>query len=145
MQSSAKTVEQYLAELPEQRQIAVSKIRAVILKNIPKGFVESMMYGMIGYYIPLERYPDTYNKQPLAIVALASQKHYMALYLMSIYGPGETEFKKKYLDTGKKLDMGKSCVRFRKLEDLPLDLIAEELGKLTPEQFIKQYENSRKN
>lgn len=146
MQSSAKTVEEYINSLPEERREAISKIRKVILKNLPKGYKEGMQYGMIAYYIPLSRYPNTYNGQPLSYVALASQKNHMAVYLSNIYGDPELEawFKKRYKASGKPMDIGKSCVRFRKLEHLPLDLIGEAVAKTTPEEYIKMYETSRK-
>src|SRR3989344_1849247 len=127
VQSNAKTVEAYLKELPTERKEAISAVRKVILKNLPRGYEECMQYGMISYVIPLEKYPDTYNKQALGIVALASQKNYMSVYLMAIYGGKKTEkwFAEEYRKSGKKLDMGKSCIRFRKLDDLPLELIGK--------------------
>ena len=128
MQSKAKTVEEYLAALPEDRREAVQAVRKVILKNLGKGYEEGMQYGMIGYYVPHSVYPDGYHcdpKQPLPFAGLASQKNHMAIYLMCIYGIEEQErwFREAWARTGKKLDMGKSCVRFKKLEDLPLDCL----------------------
>lgn len=102
-----------------------------------------MQYGMIAYYIPLSRYPETYNGQPLGYISIASNKDYISLYLMSIYGEGETEFRRAYRKTGKKLDMGKSCVRFTHFENLPLELIAQTVAKHTPEEFIALYERGR--
>lgn len=100
---------------------------------------------MIGYYIPLERYPNTYNKQPLSIATLGSQKNHMALHLMGVYGDPKMErwFKERFAESGKKLDMGKSCVRFKKLEDLPLDVIGEAISRVTPDEFIRRYEAAR--
>jgi uncharacterized protein YdhG (YjbR/CyaY superfamily) len=146
VQSKAKTIDQYLAELPADRRGAIMKVRTVILNNIPEGFKETMQYGMISYVIPIERYPNTYNRQPLAIVALASQKNYMSFYLMSIYGDEKKRawFKKEHKKSGKKLNMGKSCVRFKKVEDLPLDLIAEAVARTSVKEFIERYEESRK-
>ena len=137
------TVDIYLKSLPPDRREVISALRKVILENLPKGYQEGMEYGMIAYYVPLSRYPKTYNGQPLGYISIASHKNYVSLYLMGIYGQGEVEFKRAYRKTGKKLDMGKSCVRFTKIEDLPLDLIAETVAQYTPEQFIALYENSR--
>jgi hypothetical protein len=145
-QSSAETVEEYLAELPEERRKAIAAVRQVILEHLPKGYEETMQYGMIAYVVPLERYPETYNTHPLAYVALASQKNYMSLHLTNIYGDSEAErwFVDRYKETGKRLDMGKSCVRFRKLDDLPLDLVGDAVQRTSVEQFIKIYEASRR-
>jgi len=142
VQSKAKTVDGYLKSLPADRREAVSTVRRTILKNLPEGFEEMMLWGMITYGIPLERFPDTYNGQPLCIAALASQKNHMSVYLMSIYGDKKTLdwFTRAYRASGKKLDMGKSCVRFRKLEELPIDVIGEAVAKVTPEQLIAVHE-----
>jgi len=145
MQSKATTVTEYLAELPEDRRAALKKVRAVIRKNLPKGYKEGMQYGMIGYYIPLKKYPKTYNGQPLAIAGLASQKQYMSVYLMGVYGEEEQWFREAWAKTGKKLDMGKCCVRFKKLEDLSLELLGEVVARLTPDEFIARYEDARKS
>ncbi len=146
VRSNAETVEEYLAELPPDRREAIAAIRKVVLDNLPPGYEETMYFGMIGYVIPLERYPETYNKQPLGYVALASQKHYMSLYLMNVYGDSDTErwFKREYEASGKKLHMGKSCVRFKSLDDLPVDLIAKAVGRTTTESYIETYEASRR-
>lgn len=145
MQSKANSVEDYLRELPEDRRQAISKVREVISENLPKGFVECMQYGMIGYVIPLEDYPDTYNGQPLGLAALASQKNHMAVYLSNIYADKEDEkwFTEEYKKTGKKMDVGKSCVRFKKLEDLPLELIGKAVARTSKAEFIKNYEEGR--
>ena len=144
-QSKAQTVEEYLAELPIERQEAITAVRKVILAHLPQGYEETMRYGMIGYVIPLDRYPQTYNRQPLEYAALASQKNYMSLYLMNIHPDQEALqwFNEKYRDSGKKLDMGKSCVRFKKLEDLPIDLIGQAIARTTVNEFIELYEVSR--
>ncbi len=133
MQSDAKTPEEYLSELEPKRREAISAVRKVILENLPDGYEEVMQYGMLSYVVPLSEFADTYNGQPLMYIALASQKQYMSLYLTAVYAdPALSDwFKQRYLATGKKLNMGKSCVRFRKLEDLPLDLVAE-VTALTP-------------
>ncbi len=145
MQSDAQSVEAYLAELPEDRREVVEAVRAVILDNLPAGFEEGMQYGMIGYYVPLERYPVTYNGRPLGVAALASQKRHLSLYLMGIYGDdGEsTWFRERWAETDKKLDMGKSCVRFRRLEDLALDVVGEAIARTSVDDFIAVYERSR--
>ena len=143
--TKAKTVNGYLAELLPERREAIEAVRKVILDHLPDGFEETLQFGMIAYVIPLERYPETYNKQPLQYAALASQKNYMSLYLMNIYGDPETQqwFVDEYRASGKKLDMGKSCVRFNKLEDLPVDLIGEAIARTSVGDFIKLYEASR--
>ncbi len=142
VQSKAQTVKEYLAELPPDRRKEIETVRTVILANLPKGYEECMSYGMIGYVIPLSRYPETYNKQPLAIAALAAQKNYMSVYLMCVYGEKQYMdwFKKSFEASGKKLDMGKSCVRFKKSDDLPLDVIGEAIAKVSVENYIKFYE-----
>ncbi|MCH8271779.1 MAG: DUF1801 domain-containing protein [Candidatus Marinimicrobia bacterium] len=146
VKSKATTVEEYISELPSDRTSDIKAVRQVILDNLPKGYVETMQYGMITYVVPFERYPNTYNGLPLGYISLASQKNYMALYLMNVYGNKEIEsnFKNRYIASGKNLDMGKSCVRFKKLEDLPIDLIGETVAITTVEDFIKKYEESRK-
>jgi hypothetical protein len=146
MQSDATTVEEYLDSLPEDRRTSLAKVRSVIRENLPGGYEEGMQYGMIGYYIPLSRYPDTYNGQPLSYACLANQKHYMSLYLNGVYADGSEEgwFRKAYEKTGKRLDMGKSCVRFKRVDDLPLDLIGEAISRVAPDEYIRLYERSRR-
>jgi len=146
MKRGAKTVEAYLASLAEDRREAISAVRSVILKNLPKGYRESMNWGMICYEIPLERYSDTYNGQPLGLAALASQKQHMALYLMNVYGDPATAawFKEGFQRAGKKLDMGKSCVRFKKLDDLALDVIGQAIARTPVEAYIAVYEKAQK-
>ena len=144
--STADTVEEYLAEVPEYRRAALAAVRQVILDHLPEGYVEMMQYGMIGYVIPLERYQKTYNGQPLTYAALASQKNYMTLYLMNIYSDSELErwFVERYEASGKKLDMGKSCVRFKNLDDLPMDLIGRAIAATSMAEFVARYEASRR-
>ncbi|HEV8054677.1 MAG TPA: DUF1801 domain-containing protein [Candidatus Limnocylindrales bacterium] len=122
-----------------------ARVREVIRANLPRGNEEGMQFGMISYHVPLERFPNTYNGQPLGLAALASQKNYMALYLNTVYGDPETErwFRERYASSGKKLDMGKSCLRFRKLEDLPLDLIGETIARAPVDEYIRRYEAAR--
>lgn len=145
MQSNGQTVENYLDALPTDRRTALTAVRKTILDNLPAGYKEIMQYGMIAYVIPLEDYPKTYNGHPLALVSLASQKNYMAIHLMCIYGSKEMNqsFIKEYKATGKKLDMGKACVRFKKLEDLPLELIGKTIASAPVDAFIQQYEMAR--
>ena len=145
-QTKANTVDEYLAELPEDRRAALETVRKAILEHLPEGYEETIQHGMIGYVIPLEKYPVTYNGQPLVFAALASQKNYMSLYLMNIYGDIETErwFVDQYRASGKKLDMGKSCVRFKRLEDLPVDLVGAAIARTSVADFIERYETSRR-
>jgi uncharacterized protein YdhG (YjbR/CyaY superfamily) len=138
MRSEATTVEQYLTALPDTRRQALSTVRQVILENLPAGYEEVMNWGMITYQVPLKTYPDTYNGQPLMYAALASQKNHMAVYLTGIYSSEEScrEFETAYRATGKRFDVGKSCVRFRKLDDLPLPLIGDTIASLEVEKLI---------
>ena len=145
MQSKATTVKQYLAELPEDRRAPMEAVRKTVLKNIDKGFEEGMQYGMIGWYVPHKIFPAGYHcdpKQPLPFACLASQKNYMSLYLMPAYGEdaGESWFRDQWAKTGKKLDMGKCCIRFRKLEDLALDVIAEAIRRVPLKTHLEHYE-----
>jgi hypothetical protein len=145
MQSDATTVAEYLDSLPADRRAALSAVRRVIRKNLPKGIVETMNWGMISYEIPLKTYPDTYNGQPLMYAALGSQKNHMAVYLTAVYGSQKLreEFEAAYRASGKKLDMGKSCVRFRTLDGLPLDVIGNAIGSCTVEQYIATFEKAQ--
>jgi hypothetical protein len=138
MKSNAATVYLYLAELPADRKTAIEIVRRVILDNLPNGYEEVVNWGMITYQVPLSIYPDTYNKKPLMYAALASQKNHMAVYLMGIYMNDESRkhFEEGYRATGKRLDMGKSCVRFRKLDDLPLALIGENIAAIPVDKFV---------
>ena len=144
--NKAKTVAEYLDALPVEKRAVVSKVRAAMKKAMPKGYAEGMNFGAITYAIPLTRYPNTYNKQPLCYAAIAAQKNYYSLYLMNVYGDARKaqwladEFKKR----GLKLDKGKACVRFKSLDDLPLDVITEIVASTPVEQYIGVYEASRK-
>lgn len=149
MQSKATTVQQYLDELPEDRRAQIAKLRTLIRKCLPKGFAEGMQYGMIGYMVPHRHFPAGYHtdpKQPLPFMGLASQKNNMALYLMapSMRPDIEARLRAGFQAAGKKLDMGKSCIRFKKLEDLALDAIGEAVGSLSMEDYIMAYEDSLK-
>lgn len=141
MRSSAATVEDYLAELPEDRREAIEDIRSVILANLPEGFVEAMNWGMIAYEVPLEVFPDTYNGEPLMYAALASQKRHMVVYLSAIYADPVLDdwFRESYAATGKKMDIGKSCVRFRSIDSVPLELIGQAVGKVSLDDFVELY------
>jgi hypothetical protein len=143
--SKATTVDAYLAELPEERRAIVSAVRDLIVRNLPRGYKEMIGYGAINYGIPLADYPDTYNKQPLCYAALAAQKNHYSLYLMNVYsGDQEDALREGFRNAGKKLDMGKSCVRFKKLDDLPLDVIAQVIASTPSKAFIGRYEAIRK-
>jgi hypothetical protein len=135
MQSRAKTVQEYLAGLPDDRRQAIAAVRRVILDNLDGEYEEGMQYGMIGYYVPHRIYPAGYHcdpRQPLPFAGLASQKNHMAFYAMCLYGSSAHQkwFAEAWKKTGKKLDMGKSCIRFRKLEDLALEVIGEMIRRV---------------
>jgi hypothetical protein len=140
--SKAATVDEYLASLPDDRRTAISAVRDVVNANLPAGYEETMQYGMISWVIPLSVKPDTYNKQPLAIASLGSQKNYMALYLLGVYGHQRTEmwFRKAFAMAGKTLDMGKSCVRFKTLDALPLPVIGEVITKVPSSELIAAHD-----
>jgi uncharacterized protein YdhG (YjbR/CyaY superfamily) len=150
MQSKAKTPKEYIDELPEDRKESVEELRSVVLKNLPKGFQEVMSYGMLGYVVPHSIYPNGYHcdpKQPLPFMGIASQKNFIAVYNMGVYSNPKlsewfvAEFPKhsKY-----KLDMGKSCIRFKKMDDIPYGLIGELASKITVEDWIVFYEKNFK-
>jgi hypothetical protein len=148
MQSKATTVEQYLAELPADRQKTMEMLRKVIKKHLPKGFKEGMGYGMIGYVIPHSKYPAGYHcdpKQPLPFLSIASQKNFIAVYHMGVYAnPALLKwFTAAHAKASpKKLDMGKSCMRYKKQEDIPFELIGELASKITPDEWIAIYEKN---
>lgn len=150
MQSKASTPDAYVDELPEDRQEAINKLRKIIKKNLPKGFKEEMNYGMIGYVVPHKIYPDGYHcdpKLPLPFMSVASQKNFIAVYHMGLYA--DEKLMKWFTDayaktvTGK-LDMGKSCMRFKKPEQIPFELIGELAAKMSPEDWIARYEKTLK-
>lgn len=145
MKSEARSPQAYLASLPSDRHRTVSTVRDLILDNLPAGYRESMNWGMLTYEIPAERYPDTYNGQPLGYLALASQKNYLSLYLMGAYAvPGVADrLEKRFREAGKKWDMGKSCLRFRTADDLELDALAEAIRAVPVDRYIEFYEASR--
>src|SRR5688572_3775760 len=145
MQSSAQTVEEYIDSLPPERREGVQKLRETVVEHLPKGYEEGMDYGMISYYIPLATYPDTYNKHPLSYIAIASQKNYLSIYMLGMYGQPENEawLREAFAKAGKKLDMGKSCIRFKKIEDIPFEVIARAVQLMTPDEYIALYEKHR--
>ncbi|HYO47843.1 MAG TPA: DUF1801 domain-containing protein [Gemmatimonadota bacterium] len=145
VQSKATTVKQYLDELPAERRREIAKVRSVVRKNLPKGYREGMTWGMISYEIPLKRYPDTYNKQPLCTAGLAAQKNFNTLYLTGSYGDPKQRkrLEDAFRKSGKKMDMGKSCLHFRSADDLPLDAIGEIIASTPPEKMIEMYEAAR--
>lgn len=147
VQSAAKTHDAYLAELPESRREVIAAMHKLIRKHLPKGYDEQMNWGMLTWVIPLDQYPDTYNGMPLAIVGLCAQKNYNALYILGPYTDPEQSQAKKLREAfkaaGKKLDMGKSCVRFQKMEDLALDAIADVIASTPPKRYLEMYEAGR--
>jgi hypothetical protein len=154
VQSKASSVAEYLAALPEGRRAALSEVRQTVLDNLDREYEEGITYGMIGYYVPHRIYPPGYHcdpKQPLPFANLASQKNYMSLYLMSVYcscgldDPASRHarwFREEWEKTGKKLDMGKSCIRFRRVEDLPLELIGQAVRRVPARTYIRYVEES---
>lgn len=144
--SNAQTVEEYLQELPEYRREIIEEIRDLILENLPDGYDETMNWGMISYEIPLEKYPDTYNNQPLSYLGLAAQKNHNSLYLMPVYQDEELEewLEEEFKKANKKMDMGRSCLRFNHVSELPLEAIAKIVSHQTPDEFIATYEETRK-
>ncbi len=146
MQSTAKSPDDYIAELPENRFEAITELRQTILDNLPDGYEESMNFGMITYEVPLETYSDTYNGKPLMYAGLASQKNHFAVYLSGIYqDDGRRDaFLEAYRETGKRLDVGQSCVRFKKLEDVPFQVIAEAIASVPVDEFVEVAKAARK-
>ena len=150
MQLTATSIEAYLEEIPKERKEAFTKLREIILENIPKGFAEQMSYGMIGYVVPHSIYPRGYHcepKLPLPFISIASQKNYFALYHMGVYANPKllNWFVGEYPKHSKqKLDKGKSCIRFKKIDQIPFELIAELVQKIAVEEWIACYESSFK-
>ena len=146
MKSSAQTVDDYLAELPGDRHDAITQLRELILDRLPEGYEEAMNWGMITYQVPLETYPDTYNGQPLMYAGLASQKNHFAVYLSGIYQEDgkRDKFMEAYKATGKRLDVGQSCVRFRKLEDVPFEVIGDAIASIPVDEFVSVAKAARR-
>jgi hypothetical protein len=144
MQSKATTVKQYLDSLPPDRRAPIEAVRKVILKSLDKDYEEGMQYGMIGYYVPHRVYPAGYHcdpKQPLPFVHLASQKNHMSLYLMCVYGDEDLRawFTDQWAKSGKKLDQGKACLRFKKLDDLALDVIGDLIRRVPAKRYVTRW------
>ena len=147
MNRNATTVEEYLASLPEDRRAALEAVRAVVLANLRGGYTEGVAYGMIGYCVPHTLYPAGYHcdpRMPLPFASLGSQKNHMAIYLMCLYGSASEEkrFRAEWSKSGKRLDMGKSCIRFRKVEDLALDVLGEAIARVPVAKYIANYEKA---
>lgn len=147
MKSTAKTPDEYLTTLPLDRREALGRVRAVILKNLDPEYEEGMQYGMIGYYVPHRIYPAGYHcnpKEPLPLAAIGSQKNHMVIHMMCLYGSEDQThwFREAWLATGRKLDMGKGCVRFKKLEDIPLEVLAEAIRRVPAKTYIARYEEA---
>jgi len=144
--SNVQTVEDYIQELPEYRRETIKEIRELILEHLPEGYEETISWGMINYEIPLEKYPDTYNGQPLTYIGLSAQENHNGLYLMSVYQDEELQewLEEQFEESNKEMDMGRSCLRFHTVNDLPLHAITELIAKHTPDQFIEAYEETRK-
>ena len=149
MKNSASTPKEYIDQLPDDRKRVIKKLRTIIRKNLPKGFKEEMNYNMLGYVVPHSLYPAGYHcdtTKPLPFMNLASQKNFVAVYHMGIYADKKlmTWFTGRYEKTVEgKLDMGKSCIRFKKLDTIPYELIGELAGKMTPQEWIKFYEKAK--
>lgn len=153
MQAKPQSVSEYLAQLSEERREIVAAIRAAILENLDAGYAEGIQYGMIGYFVPHSVFPAGYHcdaKQPLPFAAIASQKNYVSLYLMGTYCGGTDKlesadalwFREAWQKTGKKLDMGKSCVRIRKLSDVPLSVVGAAIKRLPADEYVRRYQAS---
>jgi len=142
MPAKPMSVDEYLASLPEKQRSVLARVRDTVRKNLPKGYEELMQGKFIAYVIPLSRFSRTYNGHPLQYVAIAAQKNYYSLYLMVPYGDRKelAQLQNGFKNAGKKLDMGKSCIRFRKLDDLPLHVIGESVARISVDDYIRRYE-----
>ena len=143
--ASIQTPAEYIVQLPDERREMLTALRDVIVRNLPPGYAEGIEFGMISNHVPLERLPKAYNGRPLMYAALANQKHYVSLYLMNVYGDPETRtwFREQWAASGKRLDMGKSCIRFRSLENVPLDILGQAIARTPVERYLAKYEASR--
>ena len=149
MKTDAASVSEYLATLSPERRKELVKVRAAIKKALPKGYRETLQHGMITYVVPLTIYPEGYLRKkdvPLPFVSLAAQKNHLALYLMNVYGDAKLErwFRSAWAKSGKKLDMGKSCLRFQVAEDLALDVVSQVVAKTSVKEYVARYEVSRR-
>ncbi|RIK05696.1 MAG: DUF1801 domain-containing protein [Acidobacteria bacterium] len=142
VRSSAKTVDEYLAEIEPDKRAVVSEVRDVVNENLPAGYEETMEYGIISWSVPIERFSDTYNSRPLMYAALAAQKRYVSLYLMCTYSSEEKRrrFEERLRASGSKAGLGKSCVTFKTIDDLPLDLVTETIASTEVDEFVADYE-----
>jgi hypothetical protein len=133
------TVEEYVASVPSERKAAFEAVLAVVRQNLPQGYEEALAWGMLSWQAPLSVYPKTYNKKPLLYISLANQKSYLVLYMLGVYGDPvlRERLESGFKAAGKKLDMGKSCLHFKKLEDLPLELIGELVGAVPMEAYVE--------
>jgi hypothetical protein len=145
VKSTAETADEYIASLPVERRGDLERVRRTVLEHLPPGYVEGMQSGMIGWFVSLDRYPDTYNGQPLLYAAFASKKNHMSLYLMGAYASASIEkaLRDGFATQGKKLDLDKSCIRFKRADDLALDVIGAVVGALSVDDFIELNEASR--
>jgi len=143
--AGAATPDDYVAGLEPDRAAAIARVRDLVNRALPDGYRETVAFGMISWSVPLELYPDTYNRQPLVYAALAAQKKYNSLYLNAVYSSPERaeRFRAAFEAAGKRLDMGKSCIRFNSADDLPAQVIADEIASMPPADYIALYEQSR--
>lgn len=141
------TVDDYIDSLPEDRRIAIRAVREAVNAKLPAGYEEGIVYNMISWFVPFTRLAETYNGQPLCLASLGAQKNYMTLHLMCVYGDPKLRqwFEKAYKASGKKLDMGKGCLRFKNLEALPLGVVSEVISKVSVDTYVEQYEKARAN
>jgi len=144
--SKAKTPTEYLEQLPAARRAELERVREVVRRRLPPGYVEALRAGMIVYEVPLDRYADTYNKQPLWYAALAAEKNYLTLHLLTVYGSGalKTKLEDGFRAAGKKLDMGKACIRFQAADDLALDVVGDVVASVPLERFVAVAQAARK-
>lgn len=147
MKKPPSSVPAYLKELPDEQRGVVAKLRRHIRRHLPRGYEEAFNWGAIAYQVPLKRCPDTYNGQPLCYVALAAKKHSFSLYLMTVYGDRakKLQLERAFKAAGKTMDMGKACLRFRALDDLPLDAIADIIAGTPVDEYVDMYRKSRKD
>jgi hypothetical protein len=140
------TVDEYLGSLPENHRVVLEPVRETVRRNLPKGYQETMQGKFISYVIPLSRYPKTYNGHALWYVAITVQKNYYSLYLMAPYGDEKelSHLQEGFKRAGKKLDMGKSCIRFKKLDDLPLDVIGASVARVPVDEYVRRYESVKR-
>jgi Domain of unknown function (DU1801) len=143
--SKARTPATYLKEIPAERRRELSRVRAMVRKHLPAGYRETMNWGMITYEVPLDRHPKTYNGQPLCFAGLAAQKNYLSLYFMPVDASVLARLKAAFKQAGKKLDMGKSCIRFKQADDLPLDAIGVEIVAVPVDRFVAYVEAARRS